>query len=218
MITTLPYDGVASFEGTSSFYQYTTVVGGIGVIRMFNLADDVDLEVYTDASFSTLDSNWVCVAADFTSAESCVATKPVAMDIVLHIKAVSFANDGSAFALNVAPFAGEGTAGSPVVIATLPYNGMVDIEGTSSFYQYTTVIGVNRIDMSNLTDDVDPKVYTDASFSTLDSNWVCTIAFGSTADNCVATIPVALGTVLYIKADSFAIETATFTLSVVPTI
>jgi hypothetical protein len=97
----------------------------------------------------------------------------------------------------------------------MPYNGTVT--GTADgYYQYTTVGTVGLISMTNLTSDLDPKVYTDATFTTLSANWNCTFYSGTTSDTCTATAAVPAGTVLYIKALNFANVSSSFTLNVSP--
>lgn len=108
---------------------------------------------------------------------------------------------------------GGGGGPSITTIASMPYNGSVT--GTSdSYYRYTTVGTVSTINATGLTGDIDPKVYTDATFTTLSSNWSCTVNLSTTSDSCTATTAVPASTVLYIKARNYTSTGATFTLSV----
>jgi len=206
-ITTMPYSG--SVTGTNDgFYLYTTV-GTVDTISASGLTADIDPNVYTDSTFTTLDTNWACTNNAGTTADSCTATTPVTAGTPLYIKVRNFAAVSSTFTLSVSGPAGVSTA----TIASMPYNGSVT-GVNDGFYQYTTVGSVDTISLSGMTSDLDPKVYTSSAFTTLDTNWACTINVGTTADSCTATTPVAAGTLLYIKVRNFAGVSSPFTLSV----
>jgi hypothetical protein len=95
----------------------------------------------------------------------------------------------------------------------MPYNGSVT-GANHGYYVYTTVGTVGTISATALTSDIDPQVYTDATFTTLSSNWACTTHSGTTADSCTAITPVTAGTNLYIEARNYAGTSGTFTFAV----
>lgn len=293
-IGSMPYSG--SVTGTNhSYYKYTTV-GTVNSISATALTSDVDPQVYTDASFTTLSTNWTCTNYSGTTADSCTASTTASAGTVLYIKARNYAGTSGSFTLSVTGPAGSPptitsftpTSGAPgssvtitgtnfsataanntvkfngvtasvtsatttsltvtvpasastgtisvataagtitsatsftvsagggpsaITIASMPYNGSVT--GTNhSYYVYTTVGTVSTISATALTSDIDPQVYTDATFTTLSSNWTCSANSGTTADSCTAITPVTTGTVLYIKARNYAATSGTFTLSV----
>ena len=208
-IASMPYNG--SVTGANhGFYKYTTV-GTVSTISATALTNDIDLYVYTDATFTTLSSNWSCPYHLGTAAESCTATTPVSAGTVLYIKAVNYTGSaGASFTLSVA-----GSSGTTyTTITPMPYNGSVT--GTNhGYYKYTTVGTVGTISATALTNDIDLYVYTDATFTTLSSNWSCPYHTGTAAESCTATTAVPSGTVLYIKAENWTGGTgASFTLSV----
>lgn len=217
---TMPHNGLVD-SVNDSYYTFTTSAT-TQTITLTNLTDDVDLQVYTDSSFTTPSSNWSCPINYGTIAETCTAVSPASAGTVLYIRAWNYTSAGATYTLGVTTTSttgSEGAAGAPLTIS-MPHNGQVAVISslTNSYYSYTTVGTVGTINLTNLTDDVDLDVYTDSTFSTLDFNWSCTINLGTTADNCIATSPVPAGTVLYIQAVSYAFNPAgaTFTLSVAP--
>jgi hypothetical protein len=76
-VITLPYAGMVGSDPASSFYRYTS--GAVTTsLTVTGMTEDVDLEVFTDATFITLDPNWPCVPiANSRAAETCTATTPV---------------------------------------------------------------------------------------------------------------------------------------------
>ena len=117
------------------------------------------------------------------------ATVPVAVVYTMSVK-------------NIAIVASQGTAAAPVVIA-LPYNGAVGTVA-DSFYKYTTTAATSLITATAMTADIDPWIFTDATYTIPDPNWTCTWNIGVLNDTCTATVPVAAGTILYMGAVNYS--------------
>lgn len=76
-VITLPYAGMVGSDPASSFYRYTSGSATVSLTATAMTAD-VDLEVFTDATFTTLDPNWPCVPIVGSAApETCTAITPV---------------------------------------------------------------------------------------------------------------------------------------------
>ena len=198
----MPYTG---WTGNNN-YTYTTVATVNKVSSSLTWGAHY-LQMYTDATFATPSPAWNC-----QSGVSCIATTPVAAATQLFIgenvfpatvggplpAAVTYTMSVS----NVAIVASQGTAAAPVTIA-LPYNGAVGTVA-DSFYTYTPAAATNLITATALTADIDPWIFTDATFTVQDPNWICTANIGVLNDTCTTTVPVAVGTPLYIGAVNYS--------------
>ncbi len=211
----LPYGGAVGTTA-DSFYSYVTTAA-TNKITASLLTADIDPQVYLDAGFTLRNFNWVCTANVGVTNDTCTSSVPVAAGTILYIRASNFtAGMGANFSLsaaNVAPLSSlQGAALAPVAIA-LPYNGLVGASGLDSFYKITTTApSTALITAALLTADIDPVVYSDAAFTIINTNWFCTVNGGTLNDTCTATVPVAAGTVLYMKIVNFARVSSTFML------
>ncbi len=217
---TMPFTTGMVGSMADSYYAYTTT----GTVNKISSSEPTattwanattNLDVFTDASFSVIDPNWRCPAAN-----ACFyrGATPIPVGTVLHIRVYNFTNGvGANYTLsasNVVTIPSEGVTVTPLVI-TMPHAGMVGTFKNSHYSYTTTFTSTTAITMDAMTEDVDPQVFTDATFTLLDPNWVCTGNFGTTPDDCTATTPVSAGTVLYIRAKNFANGVgATFNVSV----
>jgi hypothetical protein len=92
---------------------------------------------------------------------------------------------------------------------------MVGTEPANSFYSYTSGAATSSVKATALTGDIDLEIYTDATFTTLDStlatpNWSCSINPGLTDENCTAS--VLMPGPIFIKVVNYSLTGATFTL------
>jgi hypothetical protein len=221
----MPYSGKVGQTYDSSYYTFTTSAT-TQTITLTNLTAAVDVEVYTDAAFTTKSSNWTCSTNLGTTADGCTAGTPAPAGTTLYIKAVNYATTtGATFTLGITTTTSlsgsEGAAGAPLTI-TMPHNGQVDAMVGASYYTHTATGTIQTITITatnNLTSVIDLRVYTDANFNTWNPNWTCTTSSGVGEDSCTATTPVPAGTVLYIKATSYFLGTGatTFTLDTTTT-
>jgi hypothetical protein len=93
-VITLPYSGMVGSVG-DSFYSYTSAAATISITATA-LTDDVDVEVYTDASFATLDNfNWSCSLNIGVSVENCTASTPVPAGTPIFVKIVNMITPGA---------------------------------------------------------------------------------------------------------------------------
>jgi hypothetical protein len=204
-IVAMPFSGTAA-AASSSKYTYSTVAA----VNTIAIGGNVNVLIYTDATYTVLDPNWSC-----TNQNNCIATPPIPANTIIYIGVNNFAAAAAAFTLdvsNAAVLSSQGAANAPKII-TLPYNGMVG-PVADSFYRFTTTaVSTGLITATAMTDNIDPVVYTDATFATADGNWICTFNNGMVQDTCTATLPVPAGTILYIGASNFTGGLgATFTL------
>jgi hypothetical protein len=203
-ITAMPFSGT-SLAGASTAYIYTPQA----TVNTVYITGTVNVQIFTDATYTTLDSNWSCT-------NNCIATSPVNAGTPLYIGVINFSAAAAPFTLNVANVivtVSEGAANTPMVI-TLPHNGMVGTVA-DSFYSFTSGSSTPSLTVTNLTDDVDLLVYTDATFATPDPNWPCVTATGTTPETCSATLAVTAGTTIFIGIGNFITPGstgATFTL------
>jgi len=110
----------------------------------------------------------------------------------------------------------EGTAAAPVAIGAAPGaswpNGTVGKAPASSYYSVTTPAGLSTrvITLTNLTDDADLAVFTDAAFS---STYCFSDHNGAATESCSPPDPVD-STALYIQVKSFSATGTTYLLTV----
>jgi subtilisin-like proprotein convertase family protein len=107
--------------------------------------------------------------------------------------------------------ASDGAVGAPMAV-TVPACGHVDAAFNDSFYVVTAAGGETLVTLTNLSDDVDLAVFTDASFTVPDPNWWCPFNFGTIPETCWANTAVGLGPV-YIQVFNFTTAGATYTLN-----
>jgi hypothetical protein len=204
----MPFSGTSA-SASSSAYTYVT----LATVNTLEITGLVNVQVFTDATYTTQDANWIC-------ANNCVATSPVLAGTTLYIGVNNFSSVSTAFTLNVANgtfLQSEGALNAPKVIP-LPYGGKVGpviVAGVAdSYYKYTTAASRGLITAIPTSDDIDPAVFTDGSFTVIDANWICTTNTGLSPDTCTATTPVPTGTILYIGVSYYnaAGAGATFTL------
>jgi hypothetical protein len=95
-VITLPYAaGMVGTEPAHSFYRFT---GSTNSITATGLTGDIDLEIYTDATFTTQDTtNWACSINQGVTDENCLAS--VAMTSPIFIKVVNYSLTGATFTL-----------------------------------------------------------------------------------------------------------------------
>lgn len=123
VIPAMPY--TAGMVGTAahSFYKYTTTVANTGLITANAMTGDIDPQVYLDAAFTMVDTNWACTANIGVTPDTCTATTPVAAGTVLYIKAWNFAAGlGATFTLS-------STTVAPPVPASYSISGTVGYAG-----------------------------------------------------------------------------------------
>lgn len=125
LVITMPHAGrVGTFK--NSHYSYTTTFASTTAITMDAMTEDVDSEVFTDATFTLRDINWTCTANFGTTPDDCTATTPVPAGTVLYIRAKNFANGvGATFNVSVT---GTGVPPPPAatsfsILGTVAYAG-----------------------------------------------------------------------------------------------
>jgi hypothetical protein len=207
-IAAMPFSGTAA-AGSSSAYTYTT----LATINTIQITGTVNVQVFTDATYTAADPNWNCV-------NNCIATTSVPAGTVLYIGVNNFSAAAATYTLNVtnaAVMLSEGAKNAPKVI-TFPHNGTVGpvvVAGVAdSYYKFTTTASTGTITATPISDGIDPVVFTDATFTVIDPKWTCTFNAGLTPDTCTTTPPVPAGTILYIDISYYNLAGAgaTFTL------
>ena len=207
-IAAMPFSGTSA-AASSSAYTYTT----LAAVNTIAITGTVNVQVFTDSTYTVADTNWTCT-------NDCIATTPVAAGTILYIGVNNFSAVAATFSLNVTNatiLQSEGAINAPKII-TLPYSGKVGpvaVAGVAdSYYKFTASATTGLITATPISDDIDPVVFTDASFTVIDSNWTCTANTGLTPDTCTAMAPVPAGAILYIAVSYYNIagSGATFTL------
>ncbi len=211
LLSAVPYGGQVGRTG-NGYYSYTTV-GSVDAIRVTNQIDSVELSVFTSNTFFNFDPNWTCTHNILTDSNGCSATTAVPANTVLYIQAVNLTAYGSTYTLDVFSTGPTGALGAPAPIPALPFNGKT-IGTANSYYTFTTPAALGQITMTNKTGRIDPTVYMDTSFTTVDRNWTCANWASLSPATCTATTTVPAGSVVYIKATNYNLSgaTATFTL------
>lgn len=202
----MPYTGVTTTTTAFTGYAYTTVASVNQLSSTLTYGQSF-LSIFTDATYTVPSPNWNC-----QSGVSCTASAPVPAGTVLYIQegygmAIPPATAPVAVTYtmtvqNIAIIPSQGTAAAPVVIV-LPYDGAVGTVA-DSFYKYTTTATTSLITATAVTADIDPWIFTDATYTIPDPNWACTLNIGVLNDTCTATVPVAPGTILYMGAANYS--------------
>ncbi len=109
----------------------------------------------------------------------------------------------------------EGTAAVPIAIGAAPgasFSGTVGQAPASSFYSVTTPTGLATrvITLTNLTDDADLAVFTDAGFA---SKYCSSSTGGTATESCSPPSPVDTAA-LYIQVKSYSATGTTYLLTV----
>ncbi|MGB7651086.1 MAG: hypothetical protein WBL62_07835 [Gallionella sp.] len=203
----MPYTGVTTTTTAFTGYAYTTVASVNQLSSTLTYGQSF-LSIFTDATYTVPSPNWNC-----QSGVSCTASAPVPAGTVLYIQegygvatppaTAPVAVTYTMTVQNIAIIPSQGTVAVPVVIAALPFNGRVGTVA-DSFYRYTTGVATSLITATAVTADIDPLIFTDATFTTPDANWSCTVNIGTVNDTCTATVPVPAGTVLYMGAINYS--------------
>lgn len=225
-----PQAGMVSNYETDRYSYY--LVSGLPNGASFKVAltdatDDVDLQVFSDATYATeLCRSMRRGLAD----ESCVATtvgKGGRSNKTLYIRVAAGAYpittyDGASYTLTVTggatPITNEGAAGAPLdVTGKLPHSGKVRVtvtEQQNSYYKVTALDPAQKyaVIAENPSEGVSVSVYADAAFTSIlcaDNSWF------TPANRSCSTLPTASGE-LYVKVGSKWMADAFFTLKVVP--
>ena len=209
---TIPSEG--SVGSDSSYYVVDGLVnGGNYNVSLSSVSEDLLLYVYADnTNLGTIATrptgSELCWSDNFADArpEACVAMATATGQFVVVVDVAPGVTGGATYTVDVtaAPVS-VGAPGSPVdITASLPdfLGGMSG--GVNSYYMVTglTALQTYRVQLGNLTANVDLDVYSDVNFTSL----LCGTAQSSIAETCEATPP---GTVLYIRVGNRSNPAAT---------
>ncbi|GEJ56691.1 Ig-like domain-containing protein [Anaeromyxobacter diazotrophicus] len=204
--TDLPRTG--SVDTTRALYRVTGLTpGAFYLAALTKLDDDVDLEVYSDASLS--EGALACASQTAgTVPESCTAPASAAGELYLAVDG-SWTEDGASFQVETGP-AAPLTHADLAFPAQLPAAGTVD-RGEKDYRVTGLTPGASYVvRISGLSDDADLDVYSDAyHYTTACSSY----ASGKVDDFCTA-VATAAGE-LFVEVDGESTSSgASFTLSV----
>jgi hypothetical protein len=94
LINALPYNGIVG-SANDSFYSFT-LVADTSSITVKNLTDNVDLWIFTGATFNASDPNWTCPFSLGTLTETCTAATPVLAGTTIFIRISNLITTGAA--------------------------------------------------------------------------------------------------------------------------
>jgi hypothetical protein len=217
----LPFFGIV--DNSASFYVVTGLSSSSNFfVQLTGLAEDVNLELYSDADF--LSAITCTDGAVSTITESCL-TPGSFTGTELYIKVVSNSSVGAFFTIDVlVPPVDEGTVGSPIDITGLtPFPGQLGpgASGASFYFVENLIPGAEAtVSITSITDDVELHVYDEPTFT----NNVCDSTLsqdgGRVPETCIGSVDgfvVNPSGRLYIEVlvDNFASEDgATFDINV----
>jgi hypothetical protein len=207
---TLPADRFSSVgAGGFSQYQFTVPTSVDYIITLSQVESDLSWQLSGgDLKTPVICDNSVQDVAERCSGALAAGTYTLRVD--------EWDNIPNLFMLTV--LTSQGVGGKPFTVAAVPFTGSVggvapSFYGVEAPKTATGTVGI--VMMSNLTGDVGPRVFTSDAFSEVDTNWTCSTNRGTTFKMCAATVPVASGATLFIKAENFTFGAgATFTLNV----
>lgn len=181
---TLPTDG--SVGSGSSYYLISGLTQGDSWnVSVTSVSADLILSVYESTAYPAAS----CSSNNYGDArpEACVATVTATGEFVIKVDIVG-ATGGATYTIDLTPVpAPEGFSGAPIdITAQLPkYLGGVD-NTADSYYVVTglTASTLYRVQLGNLTDNVDLDVFQDVNFTPAAN---CSAAASSIAETCEAT-------------------------------
>ncbi len=183
---TLPIEG--SVGATSSYYTVTGLSDGTSYfVSLSSVSQDVELFVYPDTSdYNPV--NELCTSNNYADPrpEACIATATVSTIFVIRVDVLS-GTTGGTYSINVTPVpASVGSAGSPSDITSSLPGYLGGLDGTPSYYVVTGLAASTayRVQLGNLTDNVDLEVWDDATFA---GTMLCSANASSIAETCEAT-------------------------------
>jgi hypothetical protein len=94
LINALPYNGIVG-SVNDSFYTFT-LAADTSSITVKNLTDNVDLWIFTGATFNASDPNWTCPFSLGTLTETCTAATPVLAGTTIFIRISNLITPGAA--------------------------------------------------------------------------------------------------------------------------
>lgn len=193
-----PYPGTIDIFG-QSYYSFTT--GNLltdHTISLTATSSDLAWFLFSDAAQTVLLAG--CDEAPSSMDESCL-TPPLAVNTSYYLRLKEWSGVAGSYGVEVAAGLGEGSPGTPFLLAPgQPHNGGV-AAGGFNYYSFTTgaVTTRHKIALSNMDSDLRWDLYTDAFQSLLLSCDVVVAGVGDEICSTAAALPPA--TVYYLAVE-----------------